>query len=109
MATLEESQSIKYVDWPASAFDGHRFCTEGYSLEPIKDKYEDAHIYFFRWFGEDNYPGEEDEWPPTPGVPAPPAPLVAPPADGVYNQTVDLTTCNSTGDDLYDFEAVWCT
>ncbi|KAH8803500.1 pectate lyase superfamily protein-domain-containing protein [Xylogone sp. PMI_703] len=106
--TLKEGQSITYVDWDAD-LDGHRFCTPGYSNEPMSDKYEAAHNYFFYLNGADNYPGEEDNWPKNPSIEPPPAPLIAPPADGVYSIQIDPTACNSSAmTSAYDFENIWC-
>ncbi|GFF26046.1 mutanase Pc12g07500 [Aspergillus lentulus] len=105
---LTENRSITYVDWD-SQMDGHRFCTPGYSNEPIQNKYEAAHEYFFAAIGsEDNYPGEEDKWPPSSSTPYPPE-------SGTYSFSVDPKTCADNLDNpgnIYDPDEllnIWCT
>jgi hypothetical protein len=104
---LTENRSITYVDWD-SQMDGHRFCTPGYSDEPIQNKYEAAHEYFFAAIGsEDNYPGEEDKWPPSSTTPYPPE-------SGTYSFSVDPKTCAGNLDspgNIYDPDElanIWC-
>ncbi|KAF7182531.1 hypothetical protein CNMCM7691_002102 [Aspergillus felis] len=105
---VTQNRSITYVDWD-SRMDGHRFCTPGYSDEPIQNKYEAAHEYFFAAVGsEDNYPGEEDNWPPSSTTPYPPE-------SGTYSFSVDPKTCAGNLDNpgnIYDPDElvnIWCT
>ncbi|GIJ85114.1 hypothetical protein Asppvi_003970 [Aspergillus pseudoviridinutans] len=105
---VTQNRSITYVDWD-SRMDGHRFCTPGYSDEPIQNKYEAAHEYFFAAVGsEDNYPGEEDKWPPSSTTPYPPE-------SGTYSFSVDPKTCAGNLDNpanIYDPDElvnIWCT
>ncbi|KAH7409504.1 pectate lyase superfamily protein-domain-containing protein [Cadophora sp. MPI-SDFR-AT-0126] len=102
--SVAAASKITFVPWPAAAFNGHRFCTAGYSLEPIKDKYENAHNYFFRWFGEDNYEGEEDNWPPVGTLPAPPPPLIP----STYNERKETVGPLDCSGEIYDYEDVLC-
>ncbi|KAF4231002.1 hypothetical protein CNMCM6805_000525 [Aspergillus fumigatiaffinis] len=106
--TVRPHRSITYVDWD-SRMDGHRFCTPGYSDEPITNKYEAAHEYFFPSYDtEDNYEGEEDQWPPSSST-------TYPVDSQTYSFSVDPKTCANNLDnsgDIFDpdeLSNIWCT
>ncbi|KAF4189633.1 hypothetical protein CNMCM7927_007317 [Aspergillus lentulus] len=106
--TLRSHRSITYVDWDPR-MDGHRFCTPGYSDEPITNKYEAAHEYFFPSYDtEDNYEGEEDQWPPSSST-------TYPVDSQTYSFSIDPKTCANNLDnpgDIFDpdeLSNIWCT